>query len=116
MNHFHRTVAIWAILLMLLVAAATLMPGCGNTTPRQDFAAVNDAYIATVQTLLVARETGEFTEEEWQDDIVPLINLGNDLLNDYDEATQADVPADQTLLQINNVLRRLQPYLVRADE
>jgi len=107
---------LFALLFSLLAVAAT--PGCENLqqNDRQTYAAVNDSFIAAVQVLNEARVSGEFNDEEWNDDILPLIELGNDLLNDYNDATKNDVPAEPILVQISTVLDRLQPYVEQTTD
>lgn len=99
----------------LVLALTLLMAGCASS-PRQQFAQVNDAYIATVQVLLEARAADVFTEEEWETEVLPLLRLGDNLLDQYDAATLAGVEAGPLLNQVIVVLDKLRPYLVRARE
>lgn len=87
-------------------------PGCAATaTPRERYARAQDGYIAAVSTLLRARETGAISEETWQADILPLINIGNEALNAYDAATEAGISAEGPLETIRAVLEALAPFL-----
>lgn len=101
-----------SLLAVLFVLSA--LAGC-SSNPRQDYAVTNDTFIATVQTLIMARDTGEFTAEEWEEEVLPQINLGNQLLRDYDAATRAGLEGDDLLLRVQQVLVILQPYLNRIQ-
>jgi len=105
--------------LLLSIVAVTATTGCEAFKPqvdRQTYSAVNDTFITAVTVLNQARLAGEFDDAEWNDDVLPLIELGNDLLDDYDAATKAEVPAEPILIQVSTVLERLQPYIARANE
>lgn len=99
------------ILPLLLIAA--LVAGCAST-PRERYAQAQDSYIAAVQTLVDARHAGVFDQETWNEDILPAVELGNDLLDQYGAATKAGQPAENLNHRLQNVLRTLQPYIVEA--
>lgn len=96
--------------LLLIVA---LVAGCAST-PRERYAQAQDSYIAAVQTLIDARQAGVFDQETWREDILPVVNLGNDVLDQYDAATSAGQPAENLNHRLQSVLRTLQPYIVEA--
>lgn len=101
------------ILAILMVFA--LLAGCAST-PRERYSDVNDTFIAAVTTLNDAKRSGVFSDEEWNDDIVPLIRAGNELLREYDAATEAGAETDSVAQRLSRVLARLQPYIVEATQ
>lgn len=106
-----------AFLIVMVMWMATAPSGCDTTqTPRQTYATVNDTFIAATQTLIVAAETGEFTQDEWNTRVLPLINAGNDLLTQYGVVTKTGVDGQNILFQIRDILIALQPYVVRASD
>ena len=102
-----RNPALAGLLAVLLIA------GCAST-PREQYAQVNDTFIAAVGTLTDARSQGVFDDETWSDDIVPLIKLGDTLLDEYDAATEADMPTESVTQRLQTVLQRLQPHITQA--
>lgn len=98
--------------LPLLLIAALFM-GCAST-PREQYSDLNDAYIASVQTLIEAKQADVFTDEEWQDAILPAIVAGDALLDEYDMTTGADQPDASVVRRLRRVLERLEPFVVRA--
>jgi hypothetical protein len=94
--------------LLLLVCTIT---GCAST-PREQYAQVQDAYISTVTVLLEARSTGEIDEDTWQQDVVPLINLGDQALDQYGAATQSGNDPTPALITVRDVLAKLRPFVM----
>jgi hypothetical protein len=106
------------ICLLLVIASVPLASaGCSafQTSPRQGYAEVNDAFIAATTVLIAARDTKAITEEEWNKVVLPLINLGNDLLIQYDAVTEVGVDGTNILLQVNQVLTALEPFVARLQ-
>lgn len=101
------------ILPLLLIAA--LFVGCAST-PREQYVNVQDAFITSVESLNEARDHGEFTEEEWQEDIRPWINLGDEALDEYDAATKAGQPTDHAESKLRRAYDKLAPFVQRASE
>ena len=92
---FYSTVAI------LLALAA-----CGDNK-RQQFATANESYITVLEVLLASKEAGKFTDEKWRTEIVPLIVLGDRLLDQYEiAATVAKKSVEQSAV-ITNITQRL---------
>lgn len=102
-----------SIAFVTLALIVVLLSGCAST-PRERYAQAQDSYIAAVQTLVDARRAGVFDQETWNGDILPAIELGNDLLDQYGAATKAGQPADDINQRLQDVLRTLQPYIVEA--
>lgn len=100
-------------LLPLLLVVVMLVGGCAST-PREQYANVNDSFIAAVSTLTDAKTAGVFSDEEWNEDIVPLIRLGDTLLDEYDAATDADMPTEPITTRLQRVLTELQPFIIEA--
>lgn len=90
------------ILMLILIAGCT-------ANPRVDFANAQDTFIVTVQTLQQNRD--QFTEEEWRDDIVPLVNAGDAALDQYDTLTRQGLPPDSAAATLREVLKALQPFI-----
>lgn len=107
------------VLILCFVAIATTcatLGGCSSiSSPRDGYATVNDAFIGTVQVLLVARDNGQFTDEEWHTEVLPLINIGDALLDQYDEITRTGHDAEPVLLQIRQILASLRPFVQRLE-
>lgn len=97
-----------AFVLLLMVVAC-------ETTPRQQYAAVNDTFIATTSTLIEGRALGVFDDEEWNGTIVPLINAADAALDQYDAVTRGGEPAPGTLEQVRTLLAQLKPFVVRVQ-
>lgn len=100
------------VLMALIVVFVIYVAGCANT-PREQYGQVQDAYIAGVTILLDARTQGEISEEDWQEDILPWINLGDKALDHYDAATQAGVDAGDALTQVRRALQELRPFIIQ---
>ena len=101
----------------VLLAAMLFVPlAACQSTPRQQFAQVNDTFITTVQVLNVAHDQGHFTDEEWVEDIVPLVKAGNALLDQYDTVTRTGMNGDPILIQVREILTALRPFVSRLDE
>jgi len=116
MNDRNFEAVFWgAVLGLALAIFATNMVGC-SPKPEVQYAQVNDTFIATTQALIEAREDGRFDAETWENDILPLIEVGDILLDEYHAAVAADLPTDSVLDRIRRVLGRLEPYLTRALE
>lgn len=105
----------WTTLLMLLSALviAAAVTGCA-ATPRERFAQANDTYIAAVSALLDAKAAGAFTEQEWQEDIVPLIQLGDTILDEYDLASRTGADTGSVARRLSDLLARLRPFIIEA--
>lgn len=116
MNARDTETVFWGFLSGLLLALVlSLTVGC-SPKPEVQYAQVNDTFIATTQALIEAREDGRFDAETWEDDILPLIEVGDILLDEYHAAVAADLPTDSVLERIRRVLGKLEPYLTRALE
>lgn len=98
--------ALMPMLLTLLLAV-----GCAST-PRARYAQLQDAYIATVTTLLDAREAGEISQQDWKSDVLPLILLGNTALDKLDAATSAGVDDPTATAQLRDLLEELRPWII----
>lgn len=103
-----RIATLWALGLILSLTVY----GC-TLTPREGFIQTQDAYISVVNVLLEARSAGDIDETTWQDDILPLINLGDEALDQYDAETAAGLPGETSLLTIHDILAQLKPYVVK---
>lgn len=97
--------------ILVLLLACTITGGCAST-PREQYAQVQDAYISTVTVLLEARSTGEIDEDTWQQDVVPLINLGDQALDQYGAATQSGGDPVPALITVRDVLAKLRPFVM----
>ena len=80
----------------------------------QGYAHVNDTFIAAVQVLITAKQSGDITQEEWNETIYPLIDSGNKLLRQYDAIRKGGQDGTNILLQVQEVLKTLQPYIIRV--
>jgi len=102
-------------LFSVVLIFALLSVAC-TSSPKVIYAQANDVYISAVQTLLVAQSTGEFTNDEWTNDILPLIVEGDKLLTEFDSAIKTGSPTDSIVVTLQRVLIHLQPYVARAKE
>lgn len=98
--------------LLAIVLLPVVMGACADT-PRERYAQVNDSFIAATSTLVEGRQAGAFDAQQWGEDILPLLEAGNSLVNDYDEATQ-NGEAPGIAQQIQGILTALQPYIIQA--
>jgi len=100
-----------AVAAMLLLAA-----GC-STTQIGTYADVQDSYIATVDTLLEARNTGAISEDEWQEIVLPAILLGDSALDEWLVAIDHndDASAHDYARTVLAVLQSLQPYVADLE-
>jgi len=105
---------LFVMAFVLGMSGALAMEGCA-ATPRQQYAQVQDTFITTLQVLLVAKETGEFTDEEWYDEILPLLFAADDLLTEFDNLTAAGESGDTVLAEFHRVLLLLRPFIARAQ-
>lgn len=97
--------------LPLVLVLLCLFSGC-TTAPRNLYANVNDSYIAVLQGLLEAYDAGKFSNEQWAGDIVPLIVLGDQLLDTYNAATAAGQEAPVSYAHLQEVLVALNQFLL----
>ena len=114
------TKLLW-ITLVVMVAIVALygVSGCETfqaSTPQQQYAQVNDTFIATLQVLLVARGDEVITESEWQSTVLPLINTCNDLLDEYYREVKEGRPGTNTLSKVRIALGALRPFVARMDQ
>lgn len=98
----------------LLIILTSLLNGC-VTSPTVTYANVNDSYIATVEVLIDAQVAGKISDEDWLEDVLPLINFGDSLLDTYWEAVQAGLEGEGTLNQITEVTRKLGDFLIERQ-
>lgn len=99
----------------ILFALLLLLSACAAPGTRENYVQVNDAYIAAVENLTQARVQGVFTAEEWEEDILPLINEGDALLDEYDALTEYGFDAPHVVEDLKQVLQRLRPYIVKTE-
>ena len=101
-------------LAVLLVASLPMLAvsGC-STAPRVQFANAQETYIATLTTLAANRDS--FTDQEWQEDILPLVNSGEAALNQFDVLTAAGLPAGSATTTLRQILVALEPWLQDLD-
>jgi hypothetical protein len=107
------------VLIAALLSTATVNTGCAPAGPLQDkqnYAAVNDAFISAAQTLLVARDAGVFSPEEWVEEIAPLLVVGSTLLDSYYNVLYDgnETSALELLREVRRILTELEPYIERA--
>jgi len=101
------------VVAMLLTIALGSAGGCA-TTPEARYAQVNDTFIAAVQTLNQAKQDGVIDTKTWDSKVLPLINSGNKLLDQYSNAVVTGQPTASIAKQLQQILDALQPYLVKA--
>ena len=105
-----------APLFAALILVATLtVAGCQEPGTRAHYVEQQDNFITATQALISARHAGEFTQEEWEEDVLPFINLGDALLDDYDRATADGETTVHIREGLAYVLRQLRPLIVRVD-
>lgn len=92
-----------------------IMTGCA-TTPRGRYAEMQDLYISAVTVLIEARDQGTISPAVWQNEVLPLINLGDKLLDEYAVLTQTGQPTDNVAARLRDVLIRLQPFIVKVRQ
>lgn len=116
-----RVVLGTAIILLwvgIAVWCALAAPGCTTAlevaTSPQTYAALNDTFIAGVTVLIAAKKEGEFTDQEWVEDILPVIVLGNDLLEQYDLTRKTRIDTPGLLGKLHEVMTALRPYVART--
>lgn len=102
-----RPVIVLAI-AALLAAATSALSGC-SSNPRADFANAQAAFNGTVQTLVANRD--QFSDQEWGDTILPLINAGDTALDQYDVLTAAGLSAESATATLRQVLIALSKFL-----
>lgn len=113
---WNRTVG-WGIVTLFLLLIFLALPSCASTD-RGQYAQMNDTFIASVQVLVVAKQTGVFTDQEWNDEIKPAINLANSLLDYYNEASKTgDSSVSRSYFdRFQEVMALLRPFIVKASE
>ena len=94
--------------LPLILLMALLASGC-QINPRVDFANAQSAYNAAVQELINHRD--QFSDEAWEEDVLPLINAGDSALDQFDVLTSAGQPADSATQTLRIVLVELSQLL-----
>jgi len=103
----------YALIGALVIAMG--MAGCqGN--PRHTYAEVNETVITTFVVLQEAQQSGEFTQEEWDQEVYPLILHANIAMRQYDILTRAGRDSQPVLNQLAELLTALQPYVQRSNE
>jgi len=96
-----------------LLCLTLLLSGCSFLQSRESYADANELFNLTVSRLLAER--GEsISEDEWQEEVLPLINLADSLLDAYGVATRAGRDGEFALSELSNVLQALQKYLVET--
>jgi surfactin synthase thioesterase subunit len=103
-----KATPVLAVLMMLV-----LLGGCANT-PREQYSNVNDTFISAVSTLNAGKRAGVFSDEEWNETIVPIIRSANEVLREYNAATEAGAETESVAQRLSRLLQRLQPYIVEA--
>ena len=103
-----------ALMILVLVSATLTLPGC-QQTPREQYVTAQDGFISAVAVLLDARKQGEFTEQQWQETILPWINTGNAALDEWDAATAVGAPAESALTRLREALVKLGPFILRSQ-
>jgi len=73
-----------------LCLPAVALQGCAASTPIETYNTLNESFIFAVETSQDLRQLGIVSEEEYQDEYLPLINRGNELLRDMFAALSAD--------------------------
>ncbi len=96
---------------LLIVCLLLTLTGCnGPQARRQSFAQLNDTYITTVDSLITAYAHGEIDRETYVDDILPVINAGDAVLDGLDAATKAGLDDATYLDQLGIIVTRLTFY------
>lgn len=98
--------------LPLFLILTMFLGGCSFLESREGYADVNDTYITVLEGLLEAQAAGKFSNEQWANDIVPIILLGDQLLDTYNAVTASGGEAPHTLEQLREVLLALNQFLL----
>jgi len=102
------------IRLFALVFVLLMLPACA-TSELGRFAQVQDVYIASVTTLTDGYVAGVFTPALWQDTLLPLIDAGDAVLDEYEDAVVTGAVDPKSFIQrLQTVLDKMQPYIIRA--
>ncbi len=100
-----KKILIFSFLIMTML-------GC-SSNKYQTYALIQDAYITTVDHLVDNAREGRFTQEEWTNKILPLIQTADGLLSEYQKVLMLGVEADldQYKESIRALLNKLRPYI-----
>lgn len=109
---------------VLLAAIATaiiiaMTAGCASFGTREHYAQVQDTYITAVDVLIEHRKAGAISDDDWKDNVLPVIERGDKLLDKYDEATREGALSEARGLgqSIRALIRdQLRPLLERFRE
>jgi len=104
----------WKSPLISLVLTLTLLAGCAST-PLETAVQTQDAYNGAVTVLIEARTVGVIDEETWQEEVLPLINAGDQALDLYKARIDAGLSGDSALRQVADVLTALTPFIRLAQ-
>lgn len=108
---------------LALLLVPVVMVGCKSSPggydmdePLGQYDTAQEAFIQTVRTLNVGRQTGLFDDEEWAT-IVELIQEGDQILDEMEAAASADDSSVQTLYleTFQSILRRLVVWSIRVS-
>lgn len=102
--------------VLALVGCKTSPGGYDMDEPLGQYDTAQEAFIQTVRTLNVGRQTGLFDDEEWAT-IVELIQEGDQILDEMEAAASADDSSVQTLYleTFQSILRRLVVWSIRVS-
>ena len=103
---------------VFVLLLAYFLTGCVSFSenPRTQYAQLNDVFIATVDVLVTARNIGEFDQDEWGSQILPLINIGHAVLEQLDAASKAGQPTESFILDLQEILILLNTFVERVED
>lgn len=96
------------------IAMATMIASC-SSTPRETYADLQDTFISGVRTLNAAYDSGDISQEDWDETVWPAIKAGDAALDAYDAATAAGMRGESALGQLKDALDALRPWILDLE-
>lgn len=109
---------------IILVGFALLAAGCQTSpggypagAPEYDYDWAQETFIATVGNLLIAKQAGEISQEDWDKTVYPLIREGDETLDAMEAAVLAGNPSavDVKLVVFRSVIQRLKLWAITGE-
>jgi len=102
----------------LLLLSLLMFVSCSSdpqTKRLQVYTAVQEGYITTVEHLTNKAKRGEYTEKQWTNEVLPLINTTNHAMDMYYAVIKTGKPAPDQLETIRVLLKQLKSYIERTQ-
>lgn len=110
------------VLALVLAISAFQLVSCAPVndvdTPREQYLTVLDAYIPTLQALIVLHEEGVISDKEWEEWVIPTVARAQHLRAILDAQTQAGIPIanSETLKALIVEIKKLIHYKLQKEK